>query len=121
MSGLEQSDNNGPSGTVLEPKRKTRKKKKRAPRYNVILWNDDDHTFDYVVIMLNMLFGYPPERGLQIAKEVHVYGKSIIFTSSLEKAEQKRDQILAFGPDPLMPTQSDGPLIATIQKVDEET
>jgi len=99
------------------PTRKRRKKKRRAPRYNVVLWNDDDHTFDYVVIMLKMVFGYPPARGLQFATEVHLYGKAIIFTSSLEQAEVKRDKILSFGPDPFMPEgQGRSPLIATIQK-----
>ncbi len=104
------------------PTRKPRKKKRRAPRYNVILWNDDDHTFDYVVIMLKSIFGYPPSRGLQFATEVHVHGKAIVFTSSLEQAELKRDQILAFGPDPFMPDdRGNMPLIASIQKVDEES
>ena len=106
--------------TLVLPTKKRRKKKRRAPRYNVVLWNDDDHTFDYVVIMLKTIFGYPSARGLQFATEVHVYGKAIIFTSSLKQAELKRDKILGFGPDPFMPPgQGRSPLIATIQKVNE--
>ena len=107
--------------TLVLPTKKRRKKKRRAPRFHVVLWNDDDHTFDYVIIMLKQIFGYPLARGLRFATEVHVYGKAIIFTSSLEKAEQKRDKILAFGPDPFMPQgQGCSPLIATIQQADED-
>ena len=38
-------------------------KPKRQPRYHVVLWNDDDHTFQYVISMLKQLFGHPPEKG----------------------------------------------------------
>ena len=99
----------------VRPKKKKRSKPKHAPRYHVVLWNDDDHTYEYVVHMLQVLFGYPPEKGYQLAREVDTRGKAVIFTSSLEKAEIKRDQILSFGPDPLM-KKSVGPLIATIEK-----
>ena len=107
--------------TLVLPTKKRRKKKRRAPRFNVVLWNDDDHTFDYVVVMLKAVFGYPPERGLRFATEVHIHGKAIVYTSSLKRAELKRDQILAFGPDPFMPEgQGRTPIIATIQKVAED-
>jgi ATP-dependent Clp protease adaptor protein ClpS len=101
--------------TKKKPKNKRKNKPKREPKYHVILWNDDVHTFDYVVRMLQVLFGYPQERGWQLAQEVDACGKAIVFTSSLARAEIKRDQILAFGPDPLM-LESTGPLIATLEK-----
>ena len=31
---------------------------KRQPRYHVVLWNDDDHTYQYVIAMLKKLFGH---------------------------------------------------------------
>ena len=37
-----------------------------------------------------------------MADEVHTKGKVIVCTTSLERAELKRDQIHAFGPDPLI-------------------
>lgn len=36
----------------------SRKPPKKQFRYNVILWNDDDHTYDYVIHMLKELFGH---------------------------------------------------------------
>src|SRR5262245_63333245 len=85
---------------VAEPvlKEKTRKQ----PPYNVILLNDDDHSFDYVIAMLQQLFGYPREKGYQMAYEVHTKGRVIVMTTTMEHAELKRDQIHAFGPDPLI-------------------
>ncbi len=78
-------------------------KTKRQPPYNVILLNDDDHSFTYVINMLQRLFGHPPEKGYQMAYEVHTQGRVVVCTTSLERAELKRDQIHAFGPDPDIP------------------
>jgi len=100
-------------------RRKTSDKSKKEPRFHVILWNDDVHTFEYVIIMLHTLFGYPVEKGFQLALEVHTHGRAIIFTSSLEQAELKRDQILGFGPDPLL-AASKGSIIATLEKAADD-
>jgi len=99
--------------------RKKKDKPKKEPRFHVILWNDDVHTFEYVIIMLHTVFGYPVEKGFQLALEVHTRGRAIVFTSSLEQAELKRDQILRFGPDPLL-AESEGSIIATLEKVAED-
>lgn len=89
--------------TVVRPRpkrrRKTKRKARRQPPYNVILWNDDDHTFGYVVEMMHELFGHPPEKGYQIAVDVDATGRAIVLTTTLEHAELKRDQIHAYGKD----------------------
>src|SRR5207244_13303348 len=83
-------------------KEKEEHKTKRQPPYHVILLNDDDHSYEYVIGMLQKLFGYPPEKGFQMAHEVDTTGRVIVMTTALELAELKRDQIHAFGPDPLI-------------------
>jgi ATP-dependent Clp protease adaptor protein ClpS len=88
--------------TVHKTKEKREEKTKRQPPYNVILLNDDDHSYEYVIIMLQQLFGHPPEKGYQLAKEVDTSGRVIVLTTTMEHAELKRDQIHAFGPDPLI-------------------
>ena len=93
-----------PDVAVAEPeqerKSKPRKKPpKQQPRYHVILWNDDDHTYEYVVEMMQKLFGHAKEKGFLIAKEVDKQGKAICLTTTMEHAELKRDQIHAYGPD----------------------
>ncbi len=72
---------------------------KRQPPYHVILLDDDDHTYDYVIEMLRKLFGHTAERAFAMAKNVDETGRTIIDTTTLERAELKRDQIHAFGRD----------------------
>ena len=96
-----------------KPKPK-RKPPRKMPMYHVILWNDNDHSFDYVIEMMRKLFGYTRERGYLIAKEVDSTGKAICVTTTLEHAELKRDQIHAFGPDKLI-ERCKGSMSATIE------
>jgi ATP-dependent Clp protease adaptor protein ClpS len=72
---------------------------KRARRWNVVLLDDDDHTYEYVIEMLCALFGHTPELAYRMAKEVDSTGRVIVETTTLERAELKRDQIHAYGPD----------------------
>ncbi|HVL14669.1 MAG TPA: ATP-dependent Clp protease adaptor ClpS [Gemmata sp.] len=87
---------------------------RRQPPYNVILLNDDDHSYEYVIEMLKALFGYPVEKGFQLAKVVDTQGKAVVCTTSLERAELKRDQIHAFGPDARIP-RCEGSMSAVIE------
>lgn len=100
--------------TLPRKKEKTEEKVKRQPPYNVVLLNDDDHSFEYVINMLQKLFGHPPEKGYQMAWEVHTQGRVIVDTTTLERAELKRDQIHAFGPDRGIP-RCKGSMSATIE------
>ena len=76
---------------------------KHQPRYHVILVNDDDHTVDYVVIMMQKVFGKKPEEGIKIAEKVHTEGRCVVLTTTREHAELKQEQVHGFGPDPLIP------------------
>lgn len=87
---------------------------KRQPRYHVVLWNDDDHTYQYVIAMLRQLFGHPPERGFLLAKQVDRDGRVVVLTTTKEHAELKRDQIHAFGADRLL-ARSKGSMSASIE------
>ncbi len=89
-------------------------KPKRQPPYHVILWDDTDHSFDYVIMMMKRLFRMPIEKGFQVAKEVDSSGRAICMTTTLELAELKRDQIHAFGKDELLP-RCKGSMSATIE------
>ncbi len=70
-----------------------------APLYHVILLDDDDHTYDYVVEMLIKLFRRSPKEAFAMAVEVDSTGRVIVLTAPLEQAEFKRDQIHAYGAD----------------------
>ena len=103
------------------PDRRTRdvSRPKHQPRYNVILWNDDDHTYEYVIVMLMEVFGYPPEKGFQMAEEVDIQGRVILLTTTREHAELKRDQVHAYGKDALIGTCK-GSMWATVEPVPGE-
>jgi ATP-dependent Clp protease adaptor protein ClpS len=106
---------------VAEPVVRTgprKPKPKKQPRYHVILWNDDDHSFEYVVRMMKELFAHPTPKGLQIAMEVHVSGKAICLTTTMEHAELKRDQIKAYGRDKTI-TRCKGSMSASIEPAPE--
>lgn len=90
------------------------KKPRRQPRYNVILWNDDYHTYQYVMVMLWDLFSHPLEKGYLLAREVDTQGRAIVLTTTREHAELKRDQIHAYGKDPDI-RNSKGSMFATIE------
>ena len=75
---------------------------KRQPRYHVILWDDNDHTYEYVIEMMRKLFGHPLEKGIEIAVEVDSNGRAICLTTTLEHAELKLDQIHSYGADKLI-------------------
>lgn len=101
---------------VVQPDLSLRKKKanKRQPRYHVVLWNDNDHTYQYVVSMLQKLFGHPSPTGIKMATEVDQKGKVVVLTTTREHAELKRDQIHAFGADKLI-RRSKGAMSASIE------
>ena len=75
------------------------RKPKKQPLYHVILRDDDDHTYEYVIGMLRKLFGFSEERAYELACEVDNSGDVILDTTTLERAELKRDQIHSFGRD----------------------
>lgn len=75
---------------------------KILPPYHVVLLDDDDHTYVYVVQMLRELFGFTVEQAFQLASEVDLSGRAIVDTTSKERAEFKCDQITAYGKDPLL-------------------
>ncbi len=70
-----------------------------APLWHVILLDDDDHTYDYVIEMLSKLFGHSLERAYKMACEVDATGRVVVDTTVYERAEFKQQQIHAYGPD----------------------
>ena len=83
-----------------KPDRAQKTERRELPPYNVILLNDDDHTYPYVIEMLQRLFGHPENFAYQIARTVDHQGRAIVLTTHRERAEFKRDQIRGFGSDP---------------------
>ncbi|HRX83544.1 MAG TPA: ATP-dependent Clp protease adaptor ClpS [Phycisphaerae bacterium] len=75
-------------------------KPRKLPPYNVVLLDDDHHTYDYVIRMLMKLFGHSWSGAWRMARMVDTTGRVIVATTTKEHAELKQEQIHAFGPDP---------------------
>ena len=104
----------GGPATLPDTETQEEQQTRRQPPYHVVLLNDDDHTYEYVIEMLKDLFGHPVEKGFQLARLVDTTGRAVVCTTSLERAELKRDQIHAYGPDPLI-ARCQGSMTAEIE------
>ncbi|MCC6285375.1 MAG: ATP-dependent Clp protease adaptor ClpS [Phycisphaerales bacterium] len=82
--------------------------------WHVILLDDDDHTYEYVIRMLQEVFAFSKERGFEIARTVDGDGRAIICTVHRELAELRQEQIHAFGRDPSM-RRSKGSMSAVLE------
>ena len=82
--------------------------------YYVILLNDEDHTYDYVVEMLMEIFGFDEERAYEKTVEVDSKGHSRLGVFPLAEAERKRDAIHDYGSDWRLP-RSMGAMAALIE------
>jgi ATP-dependent Clp protease adaptor protein ClpS len=70
-----------------------------APIYNLIILNDDDHSFPYVVELLQKVFRMDKKKADQITMHIHEKGEAIVCTNALEYVELKQEQVKTFGPD----------------------
>ncbi len=90
------------SATIVSPtlEKEVDLRSKPLLPWNVVLLDDDHHTYEYVILMLQRLFGHSLETAYAMAREVDSTGRVIVFTTHRERAELERDRIHAFGPDP---------------------
>ena len=82
--------------------------------YHVIILNDDEHSFEYVIEMLQAVFGFSNATATARTIEADTTGSSIVLTAGLSEAENKRDMVHAYGPDWRMPN-SRGPVTALVE------
>jgi ATP-dependent Clp protease adaptor protein ClpS len=99
--------------TVL-PEIETSQREELTPLYNVVLLDDDEHTYDYVIEMLTKLFLLSKADAFRHAVEVDTMGRTIVLTCELPQAEFARDQIHGYGADWRM-AQSKGSMSAIVE------
>jgi ATP-dependent Clp protease adaptor protein ClpS len=63
------------------------RREKFVPLYHVVLLDDDDHTYDYVVEMLQQLFMLSEAQAFRHAVEVDTNGRTVVITCELPQAE----------------------------------
>jgi ATP-dependent Clp protease adaptor protein ClpS len=86
----------------IEPSRKPRLdlperdevKAKRPSMWNIVFYNDDYTSVDFVVFVLTRVFHRSTEDALALTFAVHTQGKGIAGTYTFEVAEQKQSEVL---------------------------
>src|SRR3954466_3211312 len=100
--------------TITVPGTGVQQQNQQPPLYRVVLLDDDDHTYDYVIEMLQKIFIFSAEQALRHAQEVDAAGRTALITCELPEAEFGRDQIHAYGRDWRMP-KSQGSMSAIVE------
>jgi ATP-dependent Clp protease adaptor protein ClpS len=85
-----------------------------VPLYHVVLLDDNDHTYDYVIEMLQKIFIFSAEQALRHAQEVDSMGRTVLITCELPEAEFARDQVQSYGRDWRLP-RSKGSMSAIVE------
>lgn len=88
-----------------------------APRYHLILLDDNEHTYDYVIDLLARVFGYAKEKAFALARLVDTQGQVIVETGDYDRVSLHQQQIHSFGPDRRIP-HCKGSMSAVIEPAD---
>jgi ATP-dependent Clp protease adaptor protein ClpS len=83
-------EHRGDDGLALE---EARPKLKEPPMYRVFLLNDDYTPMEFVVTLLEKLFGMDREKATRIMLQVHSQGKGVCGIYTYEIAETKVAQV----------------------------
>src|SRR6266545_8304718 len=83
----------------LSPDSEVLERDQQVPLFHVVLLDDNDHTYDYVIEMLQRIFIFSLEQAYRHAEEVDRCGRTVLMTCELPEAEFARDQIHAYGRD----------------------
>ena len=71
-----------------------------APLYHMVLLDDDDHTYEYVVEMLGTLLGYGREKAFALASILDNEGRVVVETAGHEQVTRHQEQVHSYGADP---------------------
>lgn len=71
--------------------------------YKIVLFNDEEHTYDYVVELLTRICKLSRENAFRCAVEVDMTGRTIVYYGSRPECERVCSQILKYGPDHRLP------------------
>ncbi len=87
------------SGTTLTPELEIGSTHDKEPLFNVVLLDDDEHSYDYVIEMLQKLFFFSYQQAFDHASEVDEKKRTVLMTVERGMAEFAVEQIHSFGAD----------------------
>jgi ATP-dependent Clp protease adaptor protein ClpS len=99
---------------MIAPEQEVRENDQSVPLYRVVLLDDNDHTYEYVIEMLQTIFVFTVDQAFRHAEEVDRCGRTVLITCELAQAEFARDQIQSYGPDPRL-VRSAGSMSAVVE------
>jgi ATP-dependent Clp protease adaptor protein ClpS len=105
--------------TTISPETVVTNQEELVPLYRVVLLDDEDHTYDYVIEMLQKIFVFSMDQAYRHAEEVDAAGRTVLITCELPQAEFARDQIHAYGADWRLP-RSKGSMSAIVEPASAE-
>ena len=108
MRGLGESTPEGGKDTATDTLTQT------ATPFKVVLFNDEEHTYDYVVEMLTLACKLSRDNAFRCAVEVDLTGRTVVYYGSQSDCGKIRSQIMVYGPDHRLP-QSMGSMNAEVQ------
>ncbi len=85
---------------------KSRSKPERPPRFKVLLYNDDYTPMEFVVHVLEKVFGKSPSAATQIMLQIHRGGMGVAGVYVLEVAETKAATVVRMAEDRGYPLRS---------------
>jgi ATP-dependent Clp protease adaptor protein ClpS len=88
-----------------------------APLYHLILLDDDEHSYQYVIEMLGKIFGYGREKAFALAALVDNAGQVVLETAGHDQVSDHQSQVHAHGADPSIP-KCKGSMSAIIEEAD---
>ena len=100
--------------TTVAPETRVVEREQLVPLYRCVLLDDNDHTYDYVIEMLQKLFIFTLDEAFRHAEEVDRAGRTVLITCERPQAEFARDQIHDYGPDWRLP-RSKGSMSAVVE------
>ena len=98
-----------PEAPTAVPDVETEEKTRLAPRWKVLLLDDDVTTFEFVIHLLVTLFHKELEEAVRLTFEVHETGSALVTVTNLERAELYVEQVRS------MARPQGFPLTATIE------
>jgi ATP-dependent Clp protease adaptor protein ClpS len=89
-----------------------RPKVRKPPLFRVLLLNDDYTPMEFVVEVLQLMFGMDRPKATRVMLEVHTQGKGVCGIFTYEIAETKVAQVCSFA------DQHQHPLLCTLEELD---
>lgn len=101
------------------PAQRTEPQTGRPRLWKVVILDDEDHTYDYVIEILTSLFGHSDEKAFAIAEAIDIEGRGVAGTFHREFAELRREQVFSFGADHRI-AMSAGPMSVVLEPAEDE-